>query len=116
MIAAYLTSFLYVEELGLRLRRHKENDGDKSYGDKIPKSYEVRVLKLKRFFQGKDLNNAEKGALRHCLRNLRLNAMLIRAQGKGLSYKMVEGGKLCLGDFGFANIKSFIKLLLKNNS
>lgn len=64
LMAAYYTPFVFVKNVGLRYRRHAENDGDKSYGDKISKSYQVRIIKLQKYFKDKKMTGKERRALK----------------------------------------------------
>lgn len=82
-IAAFHTSFIYIDNVGLYLRRHSENDGDLIYGDKIWRSYEVRVAKLKKYFENKSLTEIEKSALKYRLAELQTQVLIAKTKKFG---------------------------------
>lgn len=62
-MAACHTPFAYVDRTGLRLRRHQGNDGDRSYGAEILRSYRERARKLRYYFSGMPLTKEARRAL-----------------------------------------------------
>jgi len=112
-MAAYYTPFIFVEEIGLKLRRHLENEGDIVYGDKIIKSYEIRVAKLKEFFSKNKINRVEKKALKYRLWSLQAYVLETKSKYKNIKTKIKEAVILFLKVPSFMSIKSIIKLLLE---
>jgi glycosyltransferase involved in cell wall biosynthesis len=62
-MAACHTPFAYIDRVGLRLRRHQGNDGDRSYGAEIERSYRERARKLRYYFSGMPLTREARQAL-----------------------------------------------------
>jgi glycosyltransferase involved in cell wall biosynthesis len=112
-MAAYYTPFIYNQRVGLRIRRHRENDGDKGYGEKIPNSYEARVIKLNKYFANKNLTKEEKKAFKRCLWQLQKNVMEMRTTNKRLTKKIKEGMNLVTRVPCKASLESFLRFILK---
>jgi len=111
-LASYFTSFLYVETVGLRIRRHAENDGDKAYGDRISVSYDIRSRKLKEFFAKHKISSEEKRALNHRLWNLQTYIAEKKSLGKGLGKRTRTALKLVKKVPTGSSVKSAVKLLM----
>lgn len=89
-IVSYYTPFLYIDNIGLFLRRHSENDGNKCYEGKIVTSYEKRFIRLKEHFNGKKLDRENKKALKLCLLELQEDVILLKTENKGLFVTIKE--------------------------
>ena len=113
-IAAYYTPFIYIDKVGVFIRRHRGNDGDAHYGQKIIDSFDSRVIKLKRFFHGK-LKNKEKKALMKRLWSFQVSVMEARSKDRGLYIKVRESMKLFLRVPCYLSFKSITKLLIMKN-
>ena len=111
-IASYFTSFLYVDTIGLKFRRHAENDGDLGYGDKVRNSYEFRIEKLKNFFLKHKISLKEKQALYHRLWSLQAYIANQEATGKGFESRVITALKFIRNVPTLSSVKSVIKLLI----
>lgn len=114
-IASYFTSFLYVDVIGFKLRRHAENDGDIGYGDKISQNYDRRVDKLKDFFSSHKISSKEKSALHHRLWCLQVHVADREAVGKDFMAKAKSAFKLICKVPTWSSMKSVVKLMLGMN-
>ena len=110
-IASYFTSFLYVDTIGFKLRRHSENDGDVAYGNKIQKSYVTRIDKLKKFFLSNKISSKEKNALNHRLWCLQIYVSNKKAAGKGFIVRIKTAFELLVNVPILSSVKSAVKLL-----
>lgn len=110
--AAYNTAFIYVDNVGSKIRRHQENDGDKNYGEKIEQSYEIRVLKLRRYFSDKKLNSSEKKSLKVRLWILQEEVLRRRSKKGSLLTKIIECWRLMQRIPCFLSIKSVVKIFI----
>jgi glycosyltransferase involved in cell wall biosynthesis len=111
IMAAYYTPFIFFDEIGLKLRRHHENDGDKNYGEKIVNSYRVRVEKMREFFKDKNLNKLERGALRNALYSL--EEYILNATCQNKSQKLKKEVRLLFSYFFISDaVKNLAKIYL----
>lgn len=113
IFAAYCGPFIYVANIGTKIRRHEENDGEKTYIDRIAQNYGIRVLKLKKYFSDKRLNASEKRALQ--VRLWSLQEEVLRRQGmKGNALKTFqESWRLFYRVPCLRSVKSIIKTFIQ---
>jgi len=111
--AAYNTGYIYIDNTGLCLRRHAENDGDLCYGDKIWKSYEKRAEKLKQYFSNKPLNKLEKSALAYRLVQLQTHVFIAKIKKFGFRSLLKECFNLLKAVPSFSTIVLIIKIVIK---
>ena len=114
IIAAYYTPFIYIDKVGLLLRRHRGNEEEAYYGQKKIDSFDSRVIKLKKYFYGK-LKSKEKKALMKTLWSFQVSVMEARSKDRGLYTKIIESIKLFLRVPCYLSVKSIIKLLIMKN-
>lgn len=110
--SAYHTNFVYVEEVGCRVRRHEENDGDLKYTEKKMRNYLLRVGKSKTFFRDKQLTSEERRALNYMLWDLQSQVMWMRCHNRGLWNKVLQSALLLYQAPSTLSVKSVIKLFL----
>jgi len=115
-IASYFTPFLYVDAIGLRIRRHTGNDGDVGYGDKIRKSFKLRADRLKNFFLNHKISSKEKKALYHRLWCLQAFAAGQEASGQGLMARGKQAFELLRNVPTWSSAKSAVKILANRHS
>lgn len=93
-LAAWHGPFVYLPSVGLRIRRYAGGDGDARYGDRVFKSYDTRVLRLKEYFRNRRLGRHERKALNRRLADLQSWAMALRSRDRSLFWKAGECVKL----------------------
>lgn len=91
---AYMASaslvFLYINTVGLRVRRHRENDRDRHYLETMADSYDRRFLLTQQFFHTRCLTECELRAVRHKLCDLQSSACYLRSQGMNIFGRITE--------------------------
>lgn len=110
-MAAFYTCFLYVDKLGVLIRRMSGAEDNLKYGTKIFENYDIMVKKYKKYFY-KKLDKNEKKALKKCLWSLQVAVMVGRSKNQGRMKKIIEGARLLFRVPCLASIKSVIKLFL----
>jgi len=111
-IASYFSPFVYLDTMGLKLRRHAGNDGDVSYGTLIQKSYEERIKKLKKFFAEHQLSPMEKKALEHRLDYLQTYISNEKASNQSFKVRTATALDLLRRRPGWTSTKNAVKLLI----
>jgi len=109
--AACHTRVLFVEDVGVTVRRHEEN-GDQCYGDKITSSYERRMRRLKELFAGK-LVGDERRALKHVLWKMQSHIMNERTRDRHVPAMIIEGTRLLIEVPSYASLKSVTKMIVR---
>jgi glycosyltransferase involved in cell wall biosynthesis len=110
-LAAHSTAFLYIDNVGLYLRRHNENDGDIGYADNIYKSYETRILELKQYFKNKKIRADERITLKKCLWRLQTHIMIAKSLNGTFGSRLKQAIMLFFIVPGLASVKSSIKYI-----
>lgn len=110
-MAAYNTPFIFVKNVGLKYRRHSGNDLNRNYGEKIYKSFEVRILKLVEYFNSKNLSREEKKALKNCLWKLQSFITEWKWRNKNFNEKIKGLIKFILLFPNLKSLKRIIKII-----
>lgn len=110
--AALYTRFLYVDKMGLLVRRHSENVGDQCYQGKIIASYEQRIKRMKERFRGK-LRGAERRAFNYALWQMGEYIMIERGRNGGTFSRIGEAIRLLKSFSNYRSFKSVVKLFLQ---
>lgn len=108
--AACHTKVLFVEDVGLMVRRHDDN-GDERYGDKITSSYQRRMRRLKELFGGK-LAGDERKALKQVLWRMQTHIMHERTRDRHVPAMIVEGTRLLFEVPSYESLKSVTKMIV----
>ncbi len=114
-LSAYYTPFIYIENIGLKIRRHTENDGDLGYGDKIQKSFKIRIQKLKKFFLNNRISYKEKCALYHRIWLLQVYISQNQVKEKSFVTRAAHSIEIIKNVPNLNGIKSAVKLTLGFN-
>lgn len=110
--AALYTKVLYIDSIGLLVRRHSENLGDRCYQGKVVASYERRKERMKQFFKGQ-LEGVERQALNRAL--WQMSEYIMKEKGKherGFS-RILAAARLIKEFPTYDSCKSVVKWLLK---
>lgn len=110
--AAVYTKFIFVDRIGLLVRRHSENLGDECYQQKKIISYEQRVKRMKKCFRGK-LVRAERRAFNHALWRMQSYVTMERGKNANIVKKISEGIRLIGEVPTYESFKSVIKMFLR---
>jgi hypothetical protein len=111
-LAAHHAKFLYVNRLGVRIRRHEGNDGDHAYGSKIAESYRVRAQVLKTHFSTAQLTSGESRALRMKRQELLTHVMRARSSQAAFPVRARESLQVLCEFPSMGAMKSGLKNLL----